>query len=381
MKKFPLIQMKASALLLGLFLVFSCSDDPEPTPPPVVEPPVTPPSTLPPVSSSGNWEKLTVFTEDMYNATYSDGKFTALGRNFLYYNASLESENERQFLGNYLTRLGRYKLPLSDNTFVSRTEADVFIFPMGKLEEDNAVILNMTKIDPDFKAFDDVQYFTGNVLGLNKSGTVALIPYRTSKGSISIDDPSFLLMKIQLDEGKASVTDTLIVTEKFLDYFAETTKVNSYENFFLVEIDAFLTYLLDHEGVFEKVSNYRIEAVEFGEKVYFFEENRDSKKLVVYSSGLDGKERILVGETALFEDLRNAAYTVIGDQIVGYTGDKIFKVKIENNQVSLEMLANGSISGSISSMVQVGENEVVITVIRLGQGGAYRLSVNTLLGK
>jgi hypothetical protein len=381
MKKFPLIQMKASALLLGLFLVFSCSDDPEPTPPPVVEPPVTPPSTLPPVSSSGNWEKLTVFTEDMYNATYSDGKFTALGRNFLYYNASLESENERQFLGNYLTRLGRYKLPLSDNTFVSRTEADVFIFPMGKLEEDNAVILNMTKIDPDFKAFDDVQYFTGNVLGLNKSGTVALIPYRTSKGSISIDDPSFLLMKIQLDEGKASVTDTLIVTEKFLDYFAETTKVNSYENFFLVEIDAFLTYLVDHEGIFEKVSNYRIEAVEFGEKVYFIEENRDSKKLVVYSSGLDGKERILVGETALFEDLRNAAYTVIGDQIVGYTGDKIFKVKIENNQVSLEMLANGSISGSISSMVQVGENEVVITVIRLGQGGAYRLSVNTLLGK
>jgi hypothetical protein len=381
MRKFPLIQMKAPALLLGLFLAFSCSDEPEPTPPPVAEPPVTPPPTQPPVSSLGNWEKLTVFTEDMYNANYSDGKFTALGRNFLYYDASLESENERQFLGDYLTRLGRYRLPLSGKLFVSRTEADVFIFPMGKLEEDKAVKLNMAQIDSEFKAFDDVQFFTGNVLGLNKSGTVALIPYRTAIESISVENPSFLLLKIQLDEGKVSITDTLIVTEEFLDYFAETSKVSSYENFFLVEIDSFLTYLLDHEGVFEKVSNYRTEALEFGDKVYFFEENRDRMKLVVYSSGLDGKERILVGETDLFEDLINVSYNLIGDQIVGYIGNKILTVKIVNNQVSLEMLANGSIAGAITSMVQVGENEVVATAIRLGQGGAFRISVNTLLGK
>ncbi|EKB47464.1 hypothetical protein [Cecembia lonarensis] len=364
-------------LSLGVLLSYSCSDDPEPTPPPVNEPPVNEEPTTPPTSNV-NWNRVSVFSEDMYNSTYLDGKFTALGRNFLYYDASLETENERQFLGDYLTRLGRYKLPLSDKIFVSRTELDVLIFPMGELDPSKQITLRLSEIDPAFKAFEDIQFWQGDVLGVNKSGTAVLVPYRTIKDGLSVNNPSFLLLKTDLEDGVVVVKDTLIVDENIRDFYVEASAVSSNENFFIVNIEG-RSYLIDHDGNVEELSEHRVVAVEKGNQVFFIEEDRRRDKLVVYVSGPEGKNRNLVGETDLNEDLIRADYTVVRDQLVGFEGNKIFKLTTANNQVRVDMLPNGSVAGAISSMNQIGEDKVVITIIRQGQGGAFSLSVNSLL--
>lgn len=377
MKKFMFSSKWALALSLGVMMSYACSEDPEPNPP-VDEPPLNEGPTTPPVSNV-NWERVTVFTEDMYNATYAEGTFTALGRNFLYYNASLENENRRQFLGDYLTRLGRYKLPLSDKIFVSRTELDVFIFPMGELDPNNKVILRMTDIDPDFRSFEDIQFWQGDVMGVNKSGTAVLVPYRNIRNGISINNPNFLLLKTQVENGSVVVKDTIIIEERIMDFFVEATSIRSYENFFIVEIEG-SSYMIDHEGEVSELSKRRMVAVERGNQVFFVEEDLARNKLVVYVSGPEGKNRSLLGETDFDEELSLSRYAVVRDQIVGFQGNKVFKLNTANNQVRIVRLPNGGLTGSISSMNQIGEDQVVVTMIRQGQGGAFKISASKLLG-
>lgn len=195
-----------------------------------------------------------------------------------------------------------------------------------------------------------------------------------------MNNPNFLLLKTALENGEVVVKDTIIIDEEIRDFYVEATSVSSNENFFIVNIEG-RSYLIDHDGGIEELSPHRVVAVERGNQVFFIEEDRTRDKFVVYVSGPEGKNRSLVGETELTEELARANFAVVGTQLVGFQGNRIFKLNTANNQVRLDMLPNGSVVGAISSMNQIGEDQVVITLIRQGQGGAFKLSVNTLLGQ
>ncbi|RZS98440.1 hypothetical protein BC751_4095 [Cecembia calidifontis] len=270
----------------------------------------------------------------------------------------------------FLTRLGRYKLPLSNSVFASRTELDVFLFPVGDVSQQNATILRMRDVDPDFANFEDIPFWQGEIIGLTPNGSHVLIPYRKIVNGIARNNPSFLFLNVALEQGRVVIRESRILNEEIRDYFVDTGSIASFGNFFLVKVEG-TTFKVNFSGQFEQISNMNTKATVLGNQVYFMLENRETNRLMVYRADINGNNRTLVGEDRLSIETLSASFGVIDGHIIGYSGNNLFRLNLSNNQVKIEMLNNEGIRGAISSIQQVGD-EVFITVIREGTGGAFK---------
>lgn len=363
MKK--LYMMRYVLLLFASLAFMACSDDDEPKD----ENPVT----------SVPWTRVENLTGDIYNSQVNNETLTILGRNNLFYDVQLDAVSNPQSIVNFLTRLGRYRLPLSQDIFISRSETEVFLFPINAVNRDNATILDLKTFDPNFSTFEDIPFWQGDVMGMDPSGTTVLVPYRTIVNGLATSNPNCLLLKLGQEDGKVVVREHKLIKEQLRDYYVETTSIRSMRNFFMIVIEG-STYKINHNGDLELIGNTALRGVERENQIYFFSENRDAGKVTVTNADINGGNRRAIGEFDLSLETLSAGYSVVDNQIIGYSGKNIFLVTLAANSVKAEMLNSQGMEGSISSMNKVGD-KVLITLIRSGQGGAVTKPLASFIDK
>lgn len=351
--------------LVASLAFIACSDDDEPKD----DNPVT----------SVPWTKVENLTGDVYNSQLINDKLTILGRNNLFYDVQLDAVSSPQSIVNFLTRLGRYRLPLSQDVFISRSETEVFLFPINAVNRDNATILDLKTFDPDFSTFEDIPFWQGDVMGMDPAGTTVLVPYRTIVNGLATSNPNYLLLKIGLEGGKVVVREHKLIKEQLRDYYVETTSIRSMRNFFMTVIEG-STYKINHNGDLELLANSALRGVELDNQIYFFSENRDTGKVSVINADINGGNRRSIGEFDLSLETLSAGYSVVDNKIIGYSGKNIFLVTLAANSVKSELLNSQGMEGSISSMAKVGD-KVLITLIRSGQGGAVTKPLANFIDK
>lgn len=352
--------------LLASLVFMACSDDDEPKD----ENPVT----------SVPWAKVPNLNNDVYNSLFINNKLTILDRNNLFYDIQLSAAGNPQSIINFQTRLGRYRLPLSQDIFVSRSETEVYLFPNSSVKSDDATKVNIKTFDPDFSSFEDIPFWQGDVLGMDPAGTTVLIPYRTTVNGFANNNPNYLLLKTSIQDGKVIINDYKLIKEQLKDYFVETAAIRSLKNFFLVVVEG-STFKINLNGEIELLANSPLRAVEKENQIYFFEENIDTGKVRITNADINGGNRRSIGEYDLSLETLRASYSVVDNQIIGYSGKNIFLISISGSSIKTEPLQNDGIEGSISSITKVGTDKVLITLIRLGQGGAVTKPLANFIDK
>ncbi len=338
-------------------LLFSCSGDDEINP--KIEVPVT----------SVPWEKVQGLSLDVYNSLYKEEKLTILDRNNLFFDTQLDAVGNPQSIVNFLTRLGRYRLPLSKDVFVSRSETQLFLFPNAEVNNENSLVVDPKNYDPTFSSFEDIPFWQGDVLGLDPNGTTVLVPYRTTENGFATSNPNFLLLKIAFEEGKVVLNEHVLIKENFTSYFVETENIRSLSNFFLIQVEG-KTYSIDFKGELRLIADAPLTPVELEDQLVFFQENRVEGKIAVWVSDKNGANLSAFGEFTLSLEKLGANYSSVDNQIVGYSGRNLFMVNLGSSSATAQMLNNNGIEGAISSITQVGAEDVLITLVSSGQGGA-----------
>ncbi len=315
------------------------------------------------------WGKVENLNLDVYNSLFLDEKLSILDRNNLYFDTHAEVASNPQSIISFQTRLGRYRLPLSKDIFATRSETEVLLFPNVAVNSDNSLVLNPKIWDPKFSSFEDIPFWQGDVMGMNPKGTSVLIPYRTTENGFATSNPNYLLLKTRLEDDKVIIKEHKLIKETFSSYFVETDRISSFSNFFLIQVEG-KTYKITLNGEIELIANSALKGVELEDRMFFFEENRNESKIVVYTSDVYGNNFSPLGEFNLSLEVLGANYNVVDEQVIGYSGRNIFLVNIKSNSILTQMLNNEGLEGAISSITEVGKDKVLITLVRAGQGGA-----------
>jgi len=350
---------------LVLILFSNCKDKDEVTP----EPPVT-------VVPNVDWTKSENFEDGLYLSKVIDGRLFAInGRNF-YYDVDLNSATNPQNFAPYLSRAGRYRIPISDKVLATRTETDIFIFPANDISIEKSKNIKLTEEDVFFKFFEDIPFWQGDAWGLNSLGTI-LIPYRVQKAGIAVDSPYFILIKTEINEnGEIEIKEKKLIQEEIIGYYDNCYRIESFGSFFLAQVGVH-TFRIDNDGTVEKISDSTSKSVKLDNEIVSIETDRNSGEISIKKSNLEGKNWSTVGKFPYNQTVFQAEYSGVDNKIIGFLGSELFQLNINQNKLELIYLQDSKLEGGkISSISLLDNSKVFVTSVCDGPirncGGFYK---------
>jgi hypothetical protein len=351
--------------LLVLILFSNCKEEDEVIP----EPPVT-------VVPNVDWTKSVNFENGLYLSEVIDGRLFAInGRNF-YYDVDINSAANSQEFAKFQTRAGRYRIPVSDKVFATRTETDIFLFPANDINEEKSMKINLEQEDPFFKIFEDIPFWQGDAWGINSLGTI-LIPYRVQKGGIAVDSPYFILLRTELNEnGEVVLKEKKLIQEELINYYDNCYRIESFGTFFLAQVGV-QTFRIDDNGTVEKISDSPSKSAKVGNEIMSVETDRFTGDIIIRKGNLEGKNWTTVGKFPFNQSVYQAEFAGIDNKLVGFLGSDLFELKITQNKLELIYLQNSKLEGGkISSISLLVDDKVFLTSVCDGPirncGGFYK---------
>jgi hypothetical protein len=336
-------------------LLYSCilSEKEEPTPnPPVSDNPLP---TTP-------WGKHDNFQEGLYNSRVFNNKLTVIGRSLIYPSFTIGSSVDPQSFEAFMSRPGRYKLPISSEVFATRTERDIRFFPKQSITSQNSIQLNVLDLDPDFMAFEDIPYWQGEAFGSTKNG-VFIFPYRTiNDQNLADNNPKFFLIKTEMEGSNVVIKNKKIIQPTNFNWFASVSRIDSFEKIFVLR-SGNLTFAISEEGDVTQVNSIPSKAVQLENSVAVVGTDRSKNEISIYSSS-DGGISWTLSVTQKIDDslILNAEFAGVDGEILAYTGNRIFHLVRNSSNIQIVELENAGLqNGVISSIVKLDNESVFVT--------------------
>ncbi|RZS96999.1 hypothetical protein BC751_2596 [Cecembia calidifontis] len=350
--------------LLGVFLltILGCSkeDDPDPIPQPV---------------EIVSWSKSEFVDQGLANTKLFGTVLKAVSGNAFFNPLNLTSANFPISFQQFQSRIGRYKLPISEKAFITRTEREVFVFNPSNLNLENAIKLNMVDIDPEFLFFEDIPLWEGEAFGLLPSGT-AFIPYRSLSNGLAVNTPSFLLIKTDLENDRVVIRSTQVIKENLIDYYVNCEKIESHYDNFYIQLD-FYKYKFDTNGNFSRISENKGRIFKYQEGLMSIEIDSRTGNIVARTSDRNGTNWSVIGTVEYNQLLSLLDFTEIDGKVIGFFGNEIFQLTIGGGTIRRIELENKGLSGRINAITELPNNEILISTScnsPAGGCGAYTKS-------
>jgi hypothetical protein len=352
MKKHSLFSFLTLAVLITI-LIGCKSDEIEDISP--IEPDPEPPVNVEIV----DWEKLQSIDQRIINAKNFEGKVHAIGVSEIFLDIKQEIPPAPFSKRSFLTRIGRYMSPFNNEILVTRTESEIFIFDLNNLDENNALRISGSDLDENFKSFEDIPLWNGELMGLSLDGHV-LIPFRNVVNGIALDNPSFALLELEMNNGTLEVKNKTIIEEQIFFSFNTCNRVQSFSDFFTVQIGS-RVFRISAEGEMVEIFNNSNVIFNFGEELRTFELDRAANEFVLQRGTIDGLNWSVLGRFPNLPALRNARFTEIDNKIIGFEGIDIFEVQLVGGDINLKYLQDNNLQGGAITSILSYEDQVLIT--------------------
>lgn len=311
-----------------------------------------------------NWEKLENIPEGIFNGKAFNDTFHAVAPTNFYYNLNLTGPVSSQGFMDFTTQIGRYKIPIAENIFVSRNETEIFLLPAKELYTISTSI-KLKEIDKDFSAFSDIPSWQGEAFGLTKSGN-ALFSYKTiDKNGLISNNPSFLLFRSEIENEQVIVKDTLIIKNEFFNFPTDCFKIETVSEFFLAHIGNSV-FMFSQKGDFRNISTRVVEnfhAFLKENEIFVIGTEAGTKNIFILKGNINGTNWSEVGVFNPNPAISNMKLTNIQNQIIGFSKNEIFTITINPNNLGIKKLQNEGIDGGIISSISLFKNKVLVTVI------------------
>lgn len=332
------------------------------------------PKEEPVVEVSEKWEIAGSFKEGLSHAKEINGALFASSRSGVYADAKTQgSTSDFNDLSLFIQGEIPYRLPLSDKLMVAINTAEVSILPAGSTRQDDALVLNMREIDPEFTGFHFLHYYLCEQISINANGNI-LVPYRSAKDGIQKNTPDFLLLKTLVNDGKVTILEQKLIKEEHFLGIATIRIMKNFPDFTRVTIDG-KTFDIDSEGNLELRFEKFSKSVQVGNEIITFAQlgPLDSNDFEVYKSDLSGENNELIGSYGSVEisTLDKFLLTQMADDIYSVDGviilrhlDRIYRVTMNSQKIALIELENeGMGNGYITSVLQLDDETVFATTL------------------
>jgi hypothetical protein len=356
--KFNKIYLKAFFLIT----ILGCSKENDPDP-------------IVPTIEIASWAKSEFVNQGLANTRLFGTVLKAVSGSALFNPLSLTSTNAPLIFEQFQSRIGRYKLPISEKALITRTEREVFVFNPANLSLDNAIRLNMVDIDSEFLFFEDIPLWEGEAFGLLPSGT-ALIPYRSLSNGFAVNTPNFLLIKTDLESDMVVIRSIEIIKENLIDYYVNCEKIESHYDNFYIQLDLF-KYKFDSKGNFSRISENKGKIFKYQAGLMSIEIDSRSGNLVARTSDRSGENWAVAGTVEYNQLLSLLDFTEIDGKVIGFFGNEIYHLLIGSGTIKRIELENKGLSGRINSIIELPNNEILISTScnsAAGGCGAYTKS-------
>ncbi|WP_146140121.1 hypothetical protein [Cecembia rubra] len=347
-------------ILISGFFGCSKEDDSDPIPQPV---------------EIVSWSKSEFVNQGLANTKLFGNVLKAVSGNALFNPLNITSANSPLSFQQFQSRIGRYKLPLSEKAFITRTEREVFVFNPANLSLDNAIRLNMIELDPEFLFFEDIPLWEGEAFGLLPTGT-AFIPYRSLSNGVAVNTPSFLLIKTDLENDKIVIKSIQLIKENFIDYYVNCENIESHFDNFYVQLD-FFKYKFDNNGNFSKISENKGKIFKYQAGLMSIEIDSRTGNIVAKTSDRNGSNWSIAGSVEYNQLLSLLDFTEIDGKVIGFFGNEIYQLTIGGGTIRRIELENKGLSGRINVITELPNNEILISTScnsPAGGCGAYTKS-------
>ncbi len=334
-----------------------------------------------PTQEVAPWNKITSFPEGLFNSYNSNRGIIAIGSRNLYISSDDANTNFNSHnFENFLTRAGRFKLPLSDDRIIINTERDIRIFPNNSINMTSGVEISVFDIDPNFISFEFIPFWQGESVGLTNNG-VALIPYRSSDGSgDALRNPSYFLIKTRLVGGKVEVMEQKTINPGNFPNFVSVSRMESFDNFFVTRIGSATMAILEN-GTFREINRSLSRSLQMENEVWNLALDRNINEITIFKSVDNGGSWTNSGTYKVSNpDVMTADFSSIDGQLVAFTPKQLYRLRILSDRIEVIELDNTNVNGGIiSSVTKTSGDRVFITVICDGNNevcGGYLKSIN-----
>ena len=342
--------------------IFSC--EPE-------EPPVIP----------EKWEKVRGFEEGLFDAREIDGKLYTASWTRIYPDASLQEPNNFVDLSPFLGAMGPYKLPISDQLIAVKSPTQLTILPSDDPNPDNALVLNMKDIDPEFLEFNFGGNSKDDELVIYPDGSV-IVSYRSRNEGIIKHTPDFLWVKTSVDAEKVVLLDSKLIKEEHFDRSVSVNSMKGFDSFTRVAIGD-KTFDIDRAGNMELRFEQQSKSIQVAEDIFTFTFTSpfENTQYQVYKSDLSGKNNQLIAtydssniakwDNIVFSEGLSNLSSVNGI-ILLQSAWSIYELSMDGQRFALTELENyGLENGDITSISLLSDSTVLVTSICSDNGVFY----------
>ncbi len=327
------------------------------------------------------WEKVRGFEEGLFDAREIDGKLYTASWTRIYPDASLQGPNSFVDLSPFLGAMSPYKLPISEKLIAVMSPTKLTILPLGDPSAENALVLTMKDIEPEFLEFNLGGSSADDELVIYPDGSV-IVPYRSRNEEGIKNTPDFLWVKTAFDAGKVVLLETKLIKEEHFNQNVAVNNMKSFESFTRVAIGD-KTFDIDRAGNMELRFEQFSKSVQVGNEIFTFAITSPFENTLyhVYKSDLTGKNNQLIGtydssniakqDNLVFSQRSSSLHSVDGI-ILLQTAWSIYVVSVDGQRISLTELENkGLENADITSIILLGDSNVLVTAACSDNGVYY----------
>ena len=331
--------------------------------------------------SAPKWEKVNGFEEGLFDAREIDGKLYAASWTRIYPDASLQGPNDFVDLSPFLEAMYPYKLPISDKLVAVMNHTSLTILPTTDPSPENALVLTMKDIDPEFLEYNLGGNANDDELVIYPDGSV-IVPYRSKNERGIKNTPDFLWVRTEVVGGKVVLLETKLIKEELFDQSVAVNHMNGFDSFTRVAIGD-RTFDIDATGNLELRFEQFSKSVQVGDEILTFAITSPFENTVhqVYKSDLLGKNNQLIGtydasnmakwDNLVLSQSSSNLYSVDGIIIVQY-GWSLYKLSMDGQRITLtELENNGLENGNITSITLLNDSTVFVTAVCSNNGVFY----------
>lgn len=340
------MNFQRGVFLTAAFIIMAACGEKEDTPEP-----------MPLVS----WEKSDNFPEGLFNAQVINDRLFVVSSGNFYFDAKITSPNNPVSFRNLQTRVGRFKLPVSDRIFATRTETEIYLFPSNDITAGKALKINAKDLDPDFLSFEDIPFWQGDVFSINNAGSI-LIPYRASAAGMAKNSPFFFLLKPEIINGNVQLSSFVLIREDLIDWFDSCNRVESAGDFFFVQVGS-STFHISNSGAVQKASDFSARLFSSRTESFTMTMDRNSGQFTLRKGSLNGSNWSEMGRFTFNQTLRALNYCIIDNKIIGFNGSEIYELTPTGNNIQIKRLEDKNLEGGVISSIVQWNDRVFVSVI------------------
>ncbi|MCF1749685.1 hypothetical protein [Mariniradius sediminis] len=319
------------------------------------------------------WEKVRGFEEGLFDAREIDGKLYTASWTRIYPDASIQGPNNFVDLSPFLRAMFPYKLPITDKLIAVVNPTQLTILPSDDPKPENALVMNMKDIDPDFLEFHFSINAGDDKIAILSDGSI-IVPYRSRFDDRINNTPDFLLVKTAVDGGRVVLLETKLIKDEYFDRSVTIYNMKAFGSFTRVAIGD-KTFDIDPAGNMELRFEEISKSVEVDGEIFAFAMTSpyENPQIHVYKSDLTGKNNQLIAtydssnislsDNLVLSQITGNLYSVNGVILV-QSAWWIYKLSMDGQQLVLTRLENNGLENSdITSITLLGDSKVFVTAV------------------